>query len=396
VTAGPAEGDSALLRRILPVLIIMSMIGPITLNILMPSMPGLVRALEAEREQVQFVLSAFLAAQAVGQLFVGGLADRYGRRPVLRGGFALYVAASLAAILATGIGWLVMARIMQAMGAIAGLTLARTIVRDLAPRDQAASMIGYVVAGMVVGPLIAPGLGGIVDDAFGWRAIFVLCAIVGVIALALGWMKLPETRPAAIVGQTTPEMLRRSLDVCRDRRFLGYAVSASLTSGVFFAFLGAAPYLVVDVLQLPKFTYALWFTSLTAGYFIGNFSSGKLSVRLGTERMIFLGNVLGMAGAVVMLALALGGTLTPAALFLPSFVISLGNGLLLPNAVAASVSVDPKAAGAAAGTVGFLQMALGGIVSYVAGQVTGQTMLPLALMMFAMTAGAWWAVRWTR
>jgi MFS transporter, DHA1 family, multidrug resistance protein len=387
-------GNPQLLRSLLPVLIIISMIGPLALNILMPSMPGLASALNASRSEVQLTLSLFLAAQAVAQLFIGGLADRFGRRPVLLGSLALYLCASLAATFTTSILMLIIARVVQATGSTAGLALSRTIVRDLAPRDLAASMIGYVTAGMVVAPLIAPALGGAIDDAFGWRAIFVACLLFGTLALALTLWKLPETRPAAVDGQTTREMLARSMDVIRNRRFLGYSLGAALTSGVFFAFLGAAPYLVVEAMQMSKVSYGIWFTSLSFGYMAGNFCSGRLSARLGVDRMNLIGNIIGCSGAALLLALALVPVTTPAALFLPCLITSLGNGFVLPNAVAGAVSVDAKAAGAASGVVGFLQMGIGAVASFIAGQLTTTSPLPVALMMFSLAIAAWLMLEW--
>jgi MFS transporter, DHA1 family, multidrug resistance protein len=389
-----SDTNAKLLRSLLPVLIIISMIGPLALNILMPSMPGLAVALNASRSEVQLTLSLFLASQAISQLFVGGLSDRYGRRPVLLASLALYIVASLAASFATSILLLIIARIVQAAGSTAGLTISRTVVRDLAPRDVAASMIGYVTSGMVVAPLIAPALGGAIDDAFGWRAIFWVCMGLGVIATVMTLWKLPETRPASVVGQTTRDMLQRSGEVIMNRRFLGYALGASFTSAVFFSFLGAAPYLVVDALQMPKTTYGIWFVCLSGGYMIGNFCSGRFSAKLGVDRMITLGSMIGFVGAIILLCLAFVPVMHPAALFLPCLITSLGNGFLLPNAIAGAVSVDPKAAGAASGVVGFMQMGLGAIASYISGQLTAGSPLPMALMMFVLTIAGWATLEW--
>ncbi len=383
-----------LLTRLLPVLIIISMIGPLALNILMPSMPGLASALGASRQEVQLTLSLFLAAQAISQLFIGGLADRFGRKPVLLASLALYVLASIAASFATSIALLVIARVIQAVGSTAGLTLSRTIVRDLAPRDLAASMIGYVTSGMVIAPLIAPVLGGWLDDMFGWRSIFIVCALLGVLVLLMSIWQLPETRPQSVVGQTTRDMLIRSGDVVRNRRFLGFAGGAAFTSAVFFAFLGAAPYLIVESMQMSKTAYGFWFICLSGGYMIGNFCSGRYSERVGIDRMIRIGSLLSIAGAGILLVLSWKPVLHPAAIFLPCLITSLANGFFLPNAIAGAVSVDPKAAGAASGVTGFMQMGLGAVVSHIAGQLTTTSALPMALLMFGLSVAAWVTVEW--
>lgn len=386
----------SLLTRLLPTLIIVSMIGPLALNILQPSLPGLAASLDASREEVQLTLSLFLAAQAVSQLFIGGLADRFGRRPVLLVSLGLYVAASVAATFATSVLLLILARVAQAVGSTAGLTISRTVVRDLAPRETAASMIGYVTMGMVVAPLVAPALGGFLDDAYGWRAIFIICAALGLAALAASLLQLPETRPAEIKGQTTGEMLLRSRELMKDRRFRGYALGAAYTSAVFFTFLGGAPYLVIETMGMPKTTYGFWFICLSVGYMIGNFCSGRFSERYGIDRMIRIGNLLGIAGVAILLALAFVPVIHPAAIFLPNFLMSVGNGFLLPNAIAGAVSVDPKAAGAAAGATGFAQFTMGAAGSYAAGLVTSGSPLPMALMMFALAAAGWWVLERVR
>jgi MFS transporter, DHA1 family, multidrug resistance protein len=387
---------AALLRRLLPTLIVISMIGPLALNILQPSLPGLAKALNASRQEVQLTLSLFLAAMAVSQLFIGGLADRFGRRPVLLVSLVLYVAASVAATFTTSIAMLVAARVVQAIGSTAGQTISRTVVRDLAPRDMAASMIGYVTMGMVVAPLMAPVLGGFIDDAYGWRAIFIVCAGLGLAAVLISLVQLPETRPAAITGQTTRQMLERSREVLRNGRFMGYALGASFTSAVFFTFLGGAPYLIIDVMGLPKTVYGVWFIAISVGYLIGNFCSGRFSQTYGIDRMIRIGNVFATIGILIMVGLALVPVMHPAAIFLPNILMSIGNGFLLPNAVAGAVSVDPKAAGAAAGMVGFMQFSMGAAGSYAAGQISGETALPMAALMLGMSVVGWWVLERVR
>jgi DHA1 family bicyclomycin/chloramphenicol resistance-like MFS transporter len=384
------------LKRILPILIIVSMIGPLSLNILMPSMPGLAAALDASRGEVQLTLSLFLASQAVSQLFIGGLADRFGRRPVLLVSLVLFGAACVVASLAVSIGMLIAARVAQAAGATAGLALSRTIVRDLAPQDAAASMIGYVTMGMVVAPLLAPSIGGLIDDAFGWRMIFVFCLALGLAASLLALRRLPETRPASISTQTTADMLKRSVSLTKQPRFLGYGLGGAFTTAVYLSFLGAAPYLIVETMKIPKVAYGLWFVALAGGYMLGNFCSGRLSERLGGWRMIDIGNALSIVGTGILLALALVPVMHPAAIFLPSFLMSLGNGFLLPNVIAGAVSIDPKAAGAASGAVGFMQMGLGAVMSFLAGALTTDSPLPMAAMMFSLTIAAWAALAWAR
>lgn len=375
-------------RVLLPLLVVISMLGPLALNILLPSLPGLVQVFGASRETVQLTLSLFLAGMAVSQLVLGPLADRFGRRPVLLWALVIFIAASAAACLAATIDGLIVARIAQAVGATAGITLARAIVRDLYARDQAASMIGYVTMGMVVAPMLAPSLGGALDERFGWRAIFVACLVLGMLALLATAFLLPETRPRSMSHVGAGEIARRTLRLLRNRRFLGYAATSALVSAAFFSFVGGAPYLIIDVLGLDKSVYGLWFVLTAGGYMVGNFISGRYSQRVGIERMIVIGCVSALLGSGLILALAWAASPSATALFVPMILVSLGNGFVMPNAIAAGVSVDPEAAGAASGLMGFLQMGLGGVASFTAGRAATASALPLGgeMLVFALLA----------
>lgn len=384
------SGPSARGRLLLPLLVFMSMLGPLSLNILQPSLPGLVTYFATDRDTAQLTLSLFLGATAISQLLIGPMADRFGRRPVLIAAIGVYIASSVIAIFSLSIGALIAARVAQALGATAGLALGRTIIRDLYDRDKSASMIGYVTMAMVVAPMIAPSLGAIIDDGFGWRAIFVFCTVLGIISATAVIIRLPETRPQDMAGTDAGTVLRRTVQLLKQPVFLGFAGSGAFGSAIFFVFLGAAPHLVVSVMGLEKTTYGLLFMSLSLGYMVGNFLSGRLSQRIGLRRMIAVGNGIALAGAALLVVFGAWGLMNPLVLFLPCVITSVANGLVLPNAMAGAVSVDVKAAGAASGLSGFCQMGLGAIATYVGGKLVGESLLPLGLMMAA-TAVAGWA-----
>ncbi len=393
----PANAALANSRIFIALLIIMSMMSPMALNIIMPSMPGLIGTFNTSRERVQLVLSLYFAGMAVSQVILGPLADRLGRRPVLFGGAALYMLASIAAVFAPTIEWLIAARLAQAAGATSGAVLARAIVRDIFEREQAASMIGYVTMGMAVAPMFSPLIGGILDETFGWQAIFLVCAAVGFAVILLAIPILSETRPAATASAGGRVVLQRTLSLLVNRRFLGYAGTSAFASCVFFAFLGGAPYIVIDIMQLPKSTYGIWFGLIAIGYMSGNAFSGRFSTRIGVERMINLGNIFTMTGCVLVTVFALGWfPAHPASLFLPCMFFSVGNGLTNPNAIAGGVSVDPSAAGSASGLMGFLQMTSGAVASYLAGQLTTTSALPMALVMLVCGALSLIAAWFTR
>ena len=171
-------------------------------------MPALIVTLGAGAGTVQLTLSLFLLGMAVSQLVLGTLSDRFGRRPVMLAGLALTVVASFAALAATSITGIILARTLQAFGATVGIVLGRAIIRDLYDRDRAASMIGWVTMAMVVAPMIAPLIGGMLDTAFGWQAIFVFMALFAAAVLAWTAFQLPETRAVA-TGKVSRTSSRR-------------------------------------------------------------------------------------------------------------------------------------------------------------------------------------------
>ena len=372
--------------RLLMLLMAMTAIGPATLNILVPALPGLITRLGTDTGTVQLTLSLFLLSLATAQLLLGPLSDRFGRRPVVLAGLALTVLASLAASAATSIGALIAARIVQAVGASTGVVIGRAIIRDLYERDRAASMIGLVATAMVVAPMISPLVGGLLDMAFGWEAIFLFIALASAAVLLWALSVLPETRPAGMAA-APGRLWQEWRALLTTRIFHGYVLAGALGSAPFFTFLGGGPYVVVTQMGRSAAEYGLWFALTSLGYMSGNFTVSRLSQRLGIDAMIRGGIVFELIGSslTVILVASLPGA-GPAIIFLPQLVTAYGNGLLLPNAIAGAVSVRPQAAGAAAGMTGFTQMAIGAASTQVVSMLLAgaTTAMPMALMLVAM------------
>lgn len=372
----------------LAILIAITAVGPLALNIFIPSMPGLQKVFDADYGTIQLSLSLYLIGIAVAQLFYGPLSDRFGRRPALLGGMTLFLLGSLACLLAPSIGMLIAGRVLQAVGACAGMVLARAIIRDLYDRAEAASRLGYVMMAMVVAPMLAPSIGGLLDVWFGWRASFAFVALCGIAVLGAALVALHETNPARQAGGHSASFLMGFLRLLRMPAFNGYAWQGAFTSGVFFSFLGGAPYVMVELLGRTPAEYGLWFISLSAMYMFGNFLAGRFSARVGSDRMIWYGVALGLVGTSVLTLSVLAGAVSPVFLFGGMSIVSVGNGLSLPNGMAGAISVAPKMAGAASGLAGFLQMGVGAGLSYLAGMLLHDSALPLALVMLAAALAA--------
>jgi DHA1 family bicyclomycin/chloramphenicol resistance-like MFS transporter len=353
--------------RLLALLIGTTAVGPLSLNILAPAMPGLITTLGAGAGTVQLTLSLFLLGMAISQLVLGTLSDRFGRRPVMLAGLALTVVASLAALAATSVTGIIIARTAQAFGATVGIVVGRAIIRDLYDRDRAASMIGWVTMAMVIAPMIAPLIGGALDTAFGWQAIFLFMGLFAAAVLAWTSLQLPETRAVA-ASEGFAHFIAASGSLLKSRTYLGYALVATTNSAMFFTFVGGAPHVVVTIMQRTSFEYGVWFIVISLTYMAGNFAAGRWSAKYGVDTMIRAGvatTVFGAAVGMAWMLLAPGGG--PEVIMAPQMIIGFASGFMLPSAIAGAVSVRPQAAGAASGLMGFMQMGLGAATAQLIG-----------------------------
>jgi DHA1 family bicyclomycin/chloramphenicol resistance-like MFS transporter len=369
-------------------LVFATAVSALSMNIFLPSLPGMAVYFDADYAVVQLAVSLYLAATAVLQLFIGPASDRLGRRPVMLGCFVIFLVGTIAALYAPTIEVFLACRLLQAFSA-AGMVLSRAIVRDTVGAAEAASRIGYVTMGMAIVPMIGPMIGGYLDEIFGWKAAFVLTLVFGVAAMFIVYMDLGETnerRSTSIAGQfrTYPELLT-------SRRFWGYSLTAAFTSGAFFAFLGGGPFVATVIYGLSPSVYGFYFGVLSAGYIVGNFISGRFSSRVGVNRMMLIGGVVGTFGVLASTLTYLYAPMSAAALFGPMLFVGMGNGITLPNANAGIVSVRPHLAGTASGLGGALQIGGGAALAALAGALlsdaTGAFPL-LAVMLLSCVASA--------
>jgi DHA1 family bicyclomycin/chloramphenicol resistance-like MFS transporter len=255
-------------------------------------------------------------------------------------------------------------------------------------------MIGYVTMGMSVVPMVGPVIGGALDEAFGWQASFALLTLGGFGLFALVWADQGETNPRR--PDSFRAQLRQYPELLRSRRFWGYCLAAALASGAFFAYLGGAPFVGTDVFGLDPATLGFFFGAPAVGYMLGNFLSGRYSVRFGVNRMVLAGAILTTAGLALLAALTLVGIIGPAVFFGLVITVGLGNGILLPNANAGMLSVRPALAGSAAGLGGAFTIGGGAALSALAGAVLhpGGGPMPLVLLMLGSSALSILCILW--
>ncbi|WP_298564965.1 multidrug effflux MFS transporter [uncultured Aliiroseovarius sp.] len=354
----------------------------LSMNVFLPSLPGMALYFEVDYRVVQLSVALYLCMNALMQIVVGPISDRFGRRRVILAGFAIYILATLGCIAAPSIEVFLSFRMLQA-AVVVGVVLSRAAIRDMVPGDRAASMIGYVTMGMSIIPMIGPSIGGILDQSFGWKANFWLQAGAGLAAMLLTWRDLGETvtpRPGGFRAQfqAYPSLLTSP-------RFWGYCLSAALTSGAFFAYLGGAPFVGSMIYDMSPARLGLFFGAPAAGYLVGNFISGRFSTRIGMTRMVLWGAIITAAGLLMSVALFLLGLGSEYVFFGFMTWVGMGNGMTLPNATAGMMSVRPELAGSASGLGGALNIGGGAALSAFAGWllVPGSTALPLLLLMLA-------------
>lgn len=378
MTVGGKSGDRE--ASFIAVLVLATAVGPFAMQVFLPALPAIQRGFGVSAAEAQLVFSLSAFSIAFSMLAYGPISDRFGRRPALLGGLAVYLVGSVICAVASSIWLLILGRIVQAAGGSAGLVLTRAIVRDRYGLERSAEMLAYVTVAMVAAPMMAPALGGVLAEVLGWRAIFWLGVGLGVLTLAIVWRALPETgHPGRAPISRNP--LHGFGQLLRSSAFMGYVLNGAWSIGVFYAFLAAAPFVVMVVMGRGAGEYGLIFMMIPGAYMVGNFLAGRYSARVGTDRMILLGTIGSLAFILLMAALMAGGMWSLWALFLPTAGAAFAQGIAMPNAQAAFVSVAPHIAGAASGLGGFLQMGTAAVVAQIVGSIQDGTPYPMAVGM---------------
>lgn len=363
-------------------LVLIPGLAALCMNIFLPSLPSMAIYFNTDYSMMQLVISGYLAATAVTQLFVGALSDLYGRRPVLLTCIGIMILASGVCLFATSYSMFMFGRIAQA-SIVSGFVLSRAIVRDMVPANEAASMIGYVTMGMSVVPMFSPALGGFLESVASWHASFYLVISLGILIFVIAYFDLGETNKNKSGSFTQqfyawPELLSSKI-------FWGYALTATFSSALFFVFLGGAPYIGAVIYELSPSMLGIMFFFMAAGYMIGNFISGRYATKIGITKMMLAGNIISAAGIFICYLIALSDTHHYLAFFLPLATIGLGNGVTLPSANAGMISVKPHLAGSASGLGGAINIGIGAVLSvYGASLLTKETgVIPIIYLLMA-------------
>lgn len=365
-------------------LICLSAIGALAMNIFLPSLPAMAETFDVTYAAATLSVTLFLAMNAVFQLFVGPLSDRFGRRPIVLASLIIFCFSSFGCILATSFEIFLVCRLLQSV-VVAGLVLSRAAIRDVHSQDQAASVIGYVTMGMAILPLIGPAVGGGLEVQFGWIASFWVLFGIGIFVFVLAYLDMGETnkhRTTSMVAQfqAYPELLS-------SRRFWGYCLTATFSAGAYFAYLGGAAYVGREIFSLSPAVLGFYLGAPAIGYIIGNGLSGKLSVAVGVNKMILTGTLITALGMLLCISLFLFTIPIPLSFFGCVSFMGIGNGMVLPNSTSGMMSVRPHLAGSASGIGGTINTAGGASIATATSAILipGTGTLPLLFIMLAST-----------
>jgi len=344
-------------------------IGPAATQLFVPSVPAIAVEFGVAIGVAQISFSAAMVALAISTLFYGPLSDRYGRLPMLYVGLVFFLIGTTIALFSTDVTMLIVGRIIQAVGGAAGMVITRAIVRDIYGPKGAARVLGTLIVAMVGAPMLSIVLGGLITDILGWRSIFGLSLILGVLVAILAWatMRGAEKTTGRVTGII--DMLRGYGRLFRSPVYVGFALQGGFGGGSFFSFMAVGPFLMVEVLNRPATEFGAYFALVTLVFMGGNFFGGRLSNCVGLERMVVVGGIAAVTCAAIGLgAYAIFG-LSVAVMFGTSFFISFGNGLAMPNSQAGALNVLPELAGTASGAAAFIQTIFGAIFAQVVASI---------------------------
>jgi DHA1 family bicyclomycin/chloramphenicol resistance-like MFS transporter len=353
----------------------------------LPSLPEVTRSLHAPAATVQLTLTACLAGMALGQLVVGPMSDRWGRRRPLLAGLAVFVAATVLCALAPTVETLVAFRLAQGLAGAAAIVIARAVVRDLYDGMAMARFFSTLMLISGVAPIVAPLIGGQVLRVTDWRGVFVVLTVIGVLIGVLVWTRLPETlEPAQRHGGGVGEALRAMRGLLADRAFAGYMLTGGFAFAALFAYISASPFVIQEIYGASPQTFSLLFGVNSVGLVLVGQINGKILVgRVSLDRVLGIGLTIVITAATALLLMSLGVFgevgLVPVAAAL--FVLMSAMGITLPNTQALALMRTKHAAGSASALLGTSSFLIGAIASPLVGVAGEDTALPMAVVQLA-------------
>lgn len=351
----------------------------VSTDLYLPAIPQLIESLGANISQGQLTLSVFLLGFATGQLFYGSISDRYGRKPGLYLGLAIYVLATLGCAAAQDINTLIAARFVQGLGGACGPVLARAIVSDSYNRRDAARVMAAIAGAMALVPAIAPVFGSWLLYVFSWRAHFILLLILGLITV-IAVTRLQES--CKTIGDSPLKLSHvfSQFSLClKNRKFVGYALCGGATYAAMFCYISTTSFIMIELLGVEPELFGYTFMSVVFGYITGAMISSRLVNRWGTVKVLTLGQSVGLSAAGLLLVLAFFDVYRLMPVLFAFFLVFMSGGLCLSIGQMGAISELPNDAGKASSVFGFMQITFAAMLGYLVGLFYNNTLVPTAI-----------------
>jgi DHA1 family bicyclomycin/chloramphenicol resistance-like MFS transporter len=360
----------------------LSTISPFAIDMYLPAFPEIATDLHTTTARVSLSVASYFAGLAAGQLIYGPLLDRFGRKPPMYSGLALFVVASLLCLWARSIEWLIAMRFLQALGGCGAQVASMAMVRDFFPVQETAKIISWLILILGVSPLLAPTVGGFVASHLGWKFVFVMLGIVAAANLALCMLCLPDGHRAdATVSLHPVPIMRNFIEVVKERQFITFSSSGAFAFSGLLVYVAGAPIIFMEVFHVSAHQFGGIFAGLAVG-FIGSNQINVLLLRKFTSAQIYLCSLLVVCPvALIFLVGTVCGWFGLGMTLVLLFILLSSIGLAFPNAAALAMSPFDRNIGSASSMLGFLQIGISGLASVSVGIFDSRGMLPVAVVL---------------
>jgi DHA1 family bicyclomycin/chloramphenicol resistance-like MFS transporter len=367
------------LRTIL-ILGALSAFGPLAIDFYLPGFPAMALAFGTDEKHVQLTLASYFLGLSLGQLAYGPVADRFGRRVPLLVGVTLFTLASLGCAFAPNLDWLIAARFVQALGGCAGMVLSRAIVSDKCDAVQSAKVFSQLMLVMGLAPILAPMLGGVLVNSYGWQMIFLSLTGFSALCLLAVALGLPESMPANHPRQPLSGALGQYKQLLSDRIFLGHALTGGIAIAGMFSYIAGSPFVFIKLYGVPPEHYGWFFGSNAAGFILVAQVNARLLGKRGPALLLSRAVWVYVLAALALWAVASVHTQSLWPLLVPLFICIASLGCIIPNSSACAMNGQGKRAGSASALLGCLQFSVAAGAAALVGVLHDGTAVPMAMV----------------
>ena len=358
----------------------LSAFGPLAIDFYLPGFPAMAQAFATDEKHIQLTLAVYFLGLSIGQLVYGPIADRFGRRVPLLVGVGLFTAASFACAFAPSLDWLIGARFVQALGGCAGMVLSRAFVSDKCDAVGSAKVFSQLMLVMGLAPILAPMLGGLLVNLYGWQAIFIVLTCFSALAALAVALGLPESLPANVPRQPLSGALRQYGRLLKDREYLGHALTGGIAMAGMFAYIAGSPFVFIQLYGVPAEHYGWLFGSNAAGFILVAQVNARLLAKRGPAFLLSRMVWLYLAAGLTLLGISALHTEQLWPLLIPLFICIASLGCIIPNASACAMSGQGARAGSASALLGCLQFSVAAAAAWLVGVLHDGSAMPMAMV----------------